>query len=400
MAEKSYKKFKRIFGIVMDSVGIGEGPDAAKFNDVGCDTLGHIGESYPGDFSLPNMGKMGLSNIRPENPIKGVPVADPAVGYFGKAHELAVDNDSMEGHWEMMGLPMLEHAGHFPDGFPDDIIEKLEKFSGRKVVLNKPYSGTDAIRDYGEEQKKTGALIVYTSGDSVLQIAANTDIIPLKELYKICEYARKITIPLRVGRIIARPYVYKDPQHFTRTSDRHDFTLPPIDTTDLDRLKDAGYDVLGVGKINDLFSGQGITEGWHTTSNEDGMDHTIANLDRDFTGFSFTNLVDFDAKYGHRRNVKGDGDALMALDKRIGEMMEKMNDDDLMFITADHGNDPTFRGTDHTREYVPVLMYSPGLPGGKSLGVADTFANLGATVLDNFNVEQGKYGESLLDKLN
>ncbi|MTV83260.1 phosphopentomutase [Secundilactobacillus folii] len=393
--------FKRVFGIVIDSVGIGEASDANKFDDVGADTLGHIGEFYKGKLSLPNMEKLGLSNIRPDNPIEGVAVVDQPIGYFGKMHEISVGKDSMDGHWEMMGLPVTEPLGFFPHGFPAELIEKIEQFSGRHVIVNKPYSGTDVIHDYGEHQMATGDLIVYTSGDSVLQIAAHEDVIPLEELYKICEYARSITIdkPYRIGRIIARPYVGPDKDHFTRTSNRHDFALEPTGETDLDRLKAAGLDVLAVGKINDIFSGHGITEGVHTTSNEDGMNHTIANAQKDFKGFSFTNLVDFDAMYGHRRNPEGYGQALMAFDKQLGDLLAILQDDDLLIITADHGNDPGFRGTDHTREYVPLLVYSPSFEVGESLGIRRTYGDFGATVLDNFNVSGNTVGTSFLSEL-
>lgn len=393
--------FKRVFGIVIDSVGIGEASDANKFGDVGADTLGHIGDFYQGKLSLPNMAKMGLSNIRPENPIEGVPVAEHPIGYFGKMHETSVGKDSMDGHWEMMGLPVTEPLGFFPKGFPDELIKQIEDFSGRHVIVNKPYSGTDVIHDYGEKQMKTGDLIVYTSGDSVLQIAAHTDVIPLEELYKICEFARSITIdkPYRIGRIIARPYVGPDKDHFTRTSDRHDFTLAPTGETDLDRLKNAGFDVLAVGKINDIFSGQGITEGVHTTSNDDGMKHTLANAEKNFNGFSFTNLVDFDAMYGHRRNPEGYGKALMAFDAQLGDLLATLQDSDLLMITADHGNDPGFKGTDHTREYVPLLVYSPQFKQNGSLGIRRTYADFGATILDNFNVSGNTVGTSFLKSL-
>ncbi|ANZ65844.1 phosphopentomutase [Secundilactobacillus paracollinoides] len=393
--------FKRVFGIVTDSVGIGEASDAKDFGDVGADTLGHIGDFYKGNFKVPNLQKMGLSNIRPENPIEGVPVAEAPTGYFGKMHEISVGKDSMDGHWEMMGLPVLEPLGFFPQGFPQELIDKLEKFSGRHIIVNKPYSGTDVIHDYGEHQMETGDLIVYTSGDSVLQIAAHEDVIPLEELYKICEYARSITIdkPYRIGRIIARPYVGPDKDHFTRTANRHDFALEPTDETDMDRLKAAGLDVLAVGKINDIFSGHGITDGVHTESNDDGMDKTIENAEKDFHGFSFTNLVDFDAMYGHRRNPEGYGKALMAFDVRLGELMSKLKDDDLLIITADHGNAPGFKGTDHTREYVPLLVWSPSFKGGKALGIRQTYGDFGATVLDNFNVQKGEYGTSFLADL-
>lgn len=394
-------KFKRVFTIVTDSVGIGEASDAADFDDVGADTLGHIGEFWKGSFQVPNLQKLGLSNIRPDHPIEGVPVADHPQGFFGKMHEVSVGKDSMDGHWEMMGVPVKEPLGFFPNGFPQELIDKIAKFSSRSVIVNKPYSGTEVIHDYGEEQLKTGALIVYTSGDSVLQIAANTAVIPLEELYKICEYARSITIdkPYRIGRIIARPYVGTNKDNFKRTSDRHDYTLAPTSETDMDRLKATGFSVLAVGKINDIFSGQGITDGVHTESNHDGMVRTIENAQKDFTGFSFTNLVDFDAMYGHRRNPEGYGKALMEFDQQLGELLPLLKDDDLLVITADHGNDPGFKGTDHTREYVPLLAYTPSVAEGKSLGVRDTYADLGATILDNFNVAGNEVGTSFLSEL-
>ncbi|QFG47485.1 phosphopentomutase [Lapidilactobacillus dextrinicus] len=392
-------RFKRVFGIVLDSIGIGEAPDAAKFGDEGADTLGHIGEFWQGKFSVPNLQKLGLGNIREDKPILGVePITDPE-GYYGKMFEISAGKDSMDGHWEMMGLPVTKPLGFFPNGFPEELIKKIEDFSGRKVIVNKPYSGTEVIHDYGEQQMATGDLIVYTSGDSVLQIAGHTDIIPLDELRKICEYARSLTIDeYHVGRVIMRPYNGPDKDHFVRTSDRHDYTLEPTEPTDLDRLKAAGLDVLGVGKINDIFSGHGITKGWHTTSNMDGMDKTIAAADTDFTGFCFTNLVDFDAMYGHRRNPQGDGEALMAFDERLGELLPKLNDDDLLIITADHGNDPGFKGTDHTREYVPLLAYSPSTGTG-SLGIRSPFSDFGATVLDNFHVTGKEVGQSFLAEL-
>lgn len=393
--------FKRVFGIVIDSVGIGEASDANKFGDVGADTLGHIGEFYKGKLKLPNLAKMGLSNIRPENPIEGVSPANNPIGYFGKMHEVSVGKDSMDGHWEMMGLPVTEPLGFFPKGFPAELIKQIEDFSGRHVIVNKPYSGTDVIHDYGEHQMKTGDLIVYTSGDSVLQIAAHTDVIPLEELYKICEFARSITIdkPYRIGRIIARPYVGPDKDHFTRTSDRHDYALAPTSETDLDRLKAAGLDVFAVGKINDIFSGQGITSGVHTTSNDDGMKKTLENAGKDFTGFSFTNLVDFDAMYGHRRNPEGYGQALMAFDEQLGDLLATLQDGDLLMITADHGNDPGYKGTDHTREYVPLLVYSPQFKQSGSLGIRRTYADMGATILDNFDVSGNPTGTSFLKSL-
>lgn len=393
--------YKRIFGIVLDSVGIGAAPDAAKFNDEGADTLGHIGAYFAGDFKVPNLTKLGLGNIRAENPIVGVPAVNEPLGYYGKMAEVSAGKDSMDGHWEMMGLPVMQPLHYYPNGFPADLIKQIEDFSGRKVIVNQPYSGTEVIAKYGEEQLKTGALIIYTSGDSVLQIAANTAIIPLAELYRICEFARKITIhePNRIGRVIARPFEGTNADNFKRTSDRHDYTLEPTGATDLDRLKDANLDVLAIGKINDIFSGQGITYGVHTTSNEDGMNHLIEWLDQDFRGFCFTNLVDFDAMYGHRRNPKGYGEAIMAFDAQLGEVLEKLEPTDLLLITADHGNDPGFKGTDHTREFVPLLAYSPSMTRPQSLGIRDTFSDLGATILDNFEIKTNE-GTSFLEHLN
>lgn len=384
--------YKRVFVIVMDSVGIGAAHDAAKFDDVGSDTLGHVGEYYKGALKLPNLGKLGISNLR-DTPIEGVPVADPAIGDYGKMEEVSAGKDSMDGHWEMMGLPVMKPLSTFPNGFPQEIVDKLEKFSGRKVIVNKPYSGTEVIHDYGERQMETGELILYTSGDSVMQIAAHEDVIPVEELYKICEYARTLVNgpEYTVGRIIARPYVGPDKDHFTRTANRHDFSLKPIGETDMDRLRAAGYDVIGVGKINDIFSGEGIDKGYHNESNMDGMDHVDEVMKQDFTGFCFTNLVDFDAMYGHRRNPKGFGQALMDFDKRLGNVLDEMKPDDLLMITADHGNDPGFKGTDHTRENVPLLVYSPSMnKPNQSLGVRKTFSDLGATILENFNVEPVK----------
>ena len=384
--------YKRVFVIVMDSVGTGAAHDAAKFDDVGSDTLGHVGEYYKGALKLPNLSKLGISNLR-DTPIEGVPVADPAIGDYGKMEEISAGKDSMDGHWEMMGLPVMKPLSTFPNGFPQEIVDKLEKFSGRKVIVNKPYSGTEVIHDYGERQMETGELILYTSGDSVMQIAAHEDVIPVEELYKICEYARTLVNgpEYTVGRIIARPYVGPDKDHFTRTANRHDFSLKPIGETDMDRLRAAGYDVIGVGKINDIFSGEGIDKGYHNESNMDGMDHVDEVMKQDFTGFCFTNLVDFDAMYGHRRNPKGFGQALMDFDKRLGKVLDEMKPDDLLMVTADHGNDPGFKGTDHTRENVPLRGSSPSMDkSNRSLGLRKTFSDLGATILENFNVEPVK----------
>lgn len=393
-------KFNRVIAIVTDSIGIGEAPDAAKYHDVGADTLGHIGDDFDGDLCLPNWQHLGLGNIQRLRPILGVgPVAHPQ-GYYGKMFEISAGKDSMDGHWEMMGLPVTQPLGFFPSGFPDALIHKIEAFAHRHVIVNLPYSGTEVIKKYGEQQLQTGDLIVYTSGDSVLQIAANTAVIPLEELYRICEYARRITIDeYHIGRVIARPYVGDSAANFTRTSDRHDYTLKPTAKTDLDRLQQAGIATYGIGKINDIFSGIGLDDGVHTVSNDDGMVQTIEAVKSKRDGFIFTNLVDFDAMYGHRRNPQGDGEALMAFDQRLGELLKAMKADDLLLITSDHGNDPTFKGTDHTREYVPLIAYSPSFTSSGDLGVRSPFADLGATVLDNFAVPAGKFGQSFLSQL-
>lgn len=393
-------KFKRVIAIVTDSIGIGEAPDADKYHDVGADTLGHIGDHFDGDLYLPNWQRLGLGNIARLRPILGVGPVPKPLGYYGKMAEISAGKDSMDGHWEMMGLPVTQPLGFFPHGFPAALIDKIEAFAKRKVIVNLPYSGTEVIKKYGEQQLKTGDLIVYTSGDSVLQIAANTAVIPLDELYRICEYVRSITIDdYHIGRVIARPYVGDSADNFTRTSDRHDYTLKPTSPTDLDRLQQAGVATYGIGKINDIFSGIGLDDGVHTVSNDDGMVQTIQAVRSKRLGFIFTNLVDFDAMYGHRRNPQGDGEALMAFDHRLGELLEALGEDDLLLITSDHGNDPTYQGTDHTREFVPLIAYSKALLHGGDLGVRSPFADLGATVLANFGVAGNGVGRSFLAAL-
>ncbi|URJ35794.1 phosphopentomutase [Paenibacillus polymyxa] len=390
-------KFKRIHLVVMDSVGIGEAPDAAQFDDYNVDTLGHIARER-GGLNMPNMGKLGLSNIRS---IEGVPVADKPLAYYTKMQEASNGKDTMTGHWEIMGLNIAVPFRVFPDGFPDELIQRIEEHTGRKVIGNKPASGTEIIDELGEEHVKTGALIIYTSADSVLQIAAHEEVVPLKELYEICEFCRKITLedPYMLGRIIARPFV-GEPGNFSRTSNRHDYALKPFGRTTMNELKDAGLDVIALGKISDIYDGEGVTKAVRTVSNMDGMDKLVATLDEEFTGLSFLNLVDFDAVYGHRRDPQGYGQALDDYDARLPEVFAKMNDDDLLIITADHGNDPTYRGTDHTREYVPLLAYSPRFAaGGKELAVRKTFADIGATVADNFGVKLPEHGTSFLAEL-
>ncbi len=405
----SMTKFNRVITIVVDSLGIGQAADSAQFNDVGADTLGHIAAFMGADWRLPHLQSLGIGNIRQDDEMVGLkPVVAPRAA-FGRMAEISAGKDSMDGHWEMMGLPVMEPLGYFPDGFPDVLIKQIADFADRPVIVNRPYSGTDVIHDYGDEQLRTGALIVYTSGDSVLQIAANVDVIPLAELYRICEYVRGLTVdaPYRIGRVIARPYTYRSADDFTRTSDRRDYTLKPTAPTDLDRIQAAGIPTYGVGKINDIFSGQGLDDGVHTTSNHDGMVQTMRVVGSGRQGFIFTNLVDLDAMYGHRRNPAGAAQALEEFDQDLGTLLPMLGDKDLLIITADHGNDPTFRGTDHTRELVPLLAYSPSLVSAKShdepqqleLGIRQPFSDLGATILDNFGVENGTFGMSFLDKL-
>lgn len=388
--------YKRIFIIVMDSVGIGEAPDAERFGDKGADTLGHIAERMNG-LHMPNMGKLGLSNIRE---LKGIEKAEKPLAYYTKMMEASNGKDTMTGHWEIMGLNIKTPFQVFPEGFPEELLNELEKRTGRKVIGNKPASGTAIIEELGEEHMKTGAMIVYTSADSVLQIAAHEEIIPLDELYNICKIARELTLDEKymVGRVIARPFV-GEPGSFKRTPNRHDYALKPFERTVMSELKDAGFDVIAIGKISDIYDGEGVTKSLRTVSNMDGMDKLIETFDMDFTGISFVNLVDFDALYGHRRDPEGYGKALEEYDARLPEVFAKMQADDLLMITADHGNDPIAPGTDHTREYVPLLVYSKRMTEGKELPLRQTFADLGATVAENFQVKMPQYGKSFLNDL-
>ena len=386
--------FKRVHLIVMDSVGIGEAPDAARFNDVGSDTLGHIAETA--GLTIPHLEQLGLGTIRP---LAGVEAIADHQGYATKLEEVSVGKDTMTGHWEIMGLNIQKPFRVFPEGFPPELLQQIEAFSGRKVVCNLPYSGTEVLDDYGPGQMETGDLIIYTSADPVLQIAAHEEVIPLEELYRICEYVREITKdePYMIGRIIARPYL-GEPGNFKRTSNRHDYALDPFGKTVLDSLKDNGKDVIAVGKINDIFNGQGITETVRTKSNMDGVDQLLNVMDKDFTGLSFTNLVDFDALYGHRRDTKGYAQAIEDFDQRIPEILAALKEDDLLIITADHGNDPTFPGTDHTREYVPLLVFSKNMKASGALPQG-YFADISATIAENFNVPQTENGKSFLTLL-
>lgn len=388
--------FKRIHLIVLDSVGIGEAPDAHLFGDEGADTLGHIAEAMQG-LQMPNMAKLGLSNIRP---IHGVPVSEAPLAMFGKMQEASVGKDTMTGHWEIMGLNIDKPFKVYPDGFPNELISLLEKRIGRNVIGNKPASGTAIIEELGKEHMETGSVIVYTSADPVLQIAAHEDVIPIEEQYRICEIARELTLApeFLVGRVIARPFI-GEPGNFTRTTNRHDYALKPFDRTVMNELQDDGYDVMAVGKISDIFNGEGITQAVRTTSNMDGVDKLLEVMAQDFRGLSFTNLVDFDALFGHRRDPLGYGDALQQFDKRLPEIISALREDDLLIITADHGNDPVHEGTDHTREYVPLLVYSPAFHSGGALPQNETFSDIGATVADNFNVAMPKFGKSFLPLL-
>ncbi|OXS75466.1 phosphopentomutase [Lysinibacillus sp. KCTC 33748] len=390
------KPFKKIHVVVLDSVGIGEAPDAANFGDVGSHTLGHIAEKMNG-LTMPHMESFGLANIEP---LQGIQATDKPKAFYGKMQEASVGKDTMTGHWEIMGLNIDKPFKVYPDGFPAELIAELEKRTGRKVLCNQPASGTQVIEDFGKEHMETGAIIVYTSADPVLQIAAHEEIIPLEELYKICEIARELTLQPEylVGRVIARPFIGTS-GNFARTSNRHDYALKPFGRTTMNVLQDAGLDVIAIGKISDIFNGEGVTDAVRTKNNTDGMDKFAEVVRRDFHGISFLNLVDFDANFGHRRDPIGYGNALQEFDARLPEITEVMTEDDLLIITADHGNDPTFPGTDHTREYVPLIVYSPRFNGGSELALRETFADIAATVAENFKVEAPKFGKSFLNDL-
>ena len=394
------KKCKRIFVIVIDSLGIGEMPDAERFGDAGTNTLGHISESVD-SFEIPNQQKLGMANLTPLKQVK--PLKEP-IGYRGILREKSNGKDTMTGHWEMMGVETKKPFKTFTKhGFPKELIDELEKRTGHKVIGNKSASGTEIIEELGEEEIATGHMIVYTSADSVLQICGNEETFDLKELYRCCEIARELTMKeeWRVGRVIARPYIGKKKGEFERTSNRHDYALKPPVRTALNVLKDGGFDVISVGKIRDIFDGEGITEGHKSRSSVHGMEQTIELAETDFHGLCFVNLVDFDAKWGHRRNPKGYAKELEAFDQKLGTLMETLREDDLLIITADHGNDPTYTGTDHTREKVPFLAYSKSMEENGVLPEQETFAVIGATVLDNFGLSmpEGTIGTSLLADL-
>lgn len=393
-------RFNRVFVIVLDSLGIGAMADAAKFDDVGADTLGHISDMVE-HLKIPNLQKMGLANLKALKQVKPV---DVPTAYYMAMNEASNGKDTMTGHWEMMGIrtdkPFITFTEH---GFPKELIDELQKRCGREIIGNKAASGTVILDELGEQEINEGKLIVYTSADSVLQICGNEETMGLDNLYHYCEIARELTMrdEWRVGRVIARPYIGKKRGEFKRTSNRHDYALKPTGPTVLNALKDAGYDVISVGKINDIFVGEGITESNHSDSSVHGMQQTIDIAKRDFKGLCFTNLVDFDALWGHRRNPVGYGEEIEKFDRKLGELLPVLREDDLLILTADHGNDPTYKGTDHTREQVPFLAYSPSDIGSGALKTSDTFAVIGATIADNFGVKmpEGTIGTSLLDQI-
>lgn len=393
-------RFNRVFVIVLDSLGIGPMADSARFDDAGADTLGHISETVE-HLDIPNLQRLGLANLKP---LKQVKPAEHPEGYFMAMNEASNGKDTMTGHWEMMGIrtdkPFITFTEH---GFPKELIDELEKRCGRTIIGNKAASGTEILEELGEQEVNEGKLIVYTSADSVLQICGNEETMGLETLYHYCEIARELTMrdEWRVGRVIARPYVGKKRGEFKRTSNRHDYALKPTGPTALNALKDAGYDVISVGKINDIFVGEGITESNHSDSSVHGMQQTIDIAKRDFKGLCFTNLVDFDALWGHRRNPVGYGEEIEKFDKKLGELLPLLREDDLLILTADHGNDPTYKGTDHTREQVPFIAYSPSDTESGKLDTSDTFAVIGATIADNFGVRmpEGTIGTSILDQI-
>lgn len=394
------KKYKRIFTIVVDSLGAGALPDAADYGDAGTDTLGHISQRMD-EFCIPNLRKLGLANL---HPLKQVEAVERPMGYYTYLNEASAGKDTMTGHWEMMGLYITKPFKTFMEtGFPQELIDELSQRTGRTIIGNKSASGTAILEELAEEEIATGHMIVYTSADSVLQICGNEETFGLEELYRCCEIAREITMKdeWKVGRVIARPYVGKKKGEFKRTSNRHDYALKPYGRTALNVLEEAGLDVISVGKIYDIFDGEGLTESNKSKSSVHGMEQTIEIAKRDFEGLCYVNLVDFDALWGHRRNVAGYAKEIEKFDVKLGELLGLLKEDDLLIITADHGNDPTHTGTDHTREKTPFLAYSPSMEGYGKLEDAQTFAVIGATIADNFGLDmpEGTIGSSILGKL-
>lgn len=393
-------RYKRIFTVVLDSLGIGAMKDSPDYGDAGVDTLGHIAEETE-NLQIPNLQRLGMANLKS---LHGIEPAKTPLGCYMRLEERSCGKDTMTGHWEMMGLHVTKPFKTFTEnGFPKELIDELERRTGKSIIGNKSASGTEILEELGEEEIRDGKLIVYTSADSVLQICGNEETMGLENLYHYCEIARELTMrdEWKVGRVIARPYTGKKKGEFKRTANRHDYALKPYGKTALDSLKEAGLDVISVGKIYDIFDGQGLTESNKSKSSVHGMEQTIEIAAREFTGLCFTNLVDFDALWGHRRNVAGYARELEKFDVLLGQLLNVLRKDDLLILTADHGNDPTYTGTDHTREQVPFLAYSPSMKQGKDLGISDTFAVIGATIADNFGVSmpEGTIGTSLLNEL-
>lgn len=393
-------RYKRIFIIVLDSLGIGEMNDSPKYGDIGVNTLGHIAENTK-DFHIPNLRKLGIANLCE---MEGIPAEENPKGVCAKLCERSLGKDTMTGHWELMGIYTEKPFQTFTEtGFPKELIEELERRTGRTVIGNKSASGTEILEELAEEEIEKGHLIVYTSADSVLQICGNEETMGLENLYRYCEIARELTMrpEWKVGRVIARPYVGKKKGEFVRTANRHDYAISPSGKTVLDVMKEADYEVISVGKIYDIFAGCGLTESNKSKSSVHGMEQTIEIAKRDFEGLCFVNLVDFDALWGHRRNVEGYAKEIQKFDEKLGELLPLLDEEDLLILTADHGNDPTYSGTDHTREKVPFIAWSPSMKEGKVLPEQDTFAVVGATVAENFDLTmpEGSIGTSLLKEL-
>ena len=393
-------RFKRVFLIVCDSMGMGAMADSKKFGDVNVDTLGHISDTVE-HFNIPNLRKLGLANLKPLSKVE--PIEKP-LGYYCPLNEMSNGKDTMTGHWEMMGIHTTTPFVTFTDtGFPKELLDELSKRCGKEIIGNKSASGTEILEELAETEINEGKMIVYTSADSVLQICGNEETFDLQNLYRCCEIARELCMrdEWKVGRVIARPYVGKKKGEFKRTANRHDYAVKPSGDTALNALKNAGFDVISIGKINDIFVTEGITKAYHSNSSVHGMEQTIEEAGKNFTGLCFVNLVDFDALWGHRRDPIGYGDEIEKFDVKLGEFLEVMRDDDLLIITADHGNDPTYTGTDHTREKVPFLAYSNSFKGSGSIPERNTFADMGATIAENFGVKmpEGTIGTSMLNEL-
>ena len=388
---------KRTFVIVIDSLGCGSDGESHIYGDEGANTLSHIFEATEGKYKIPNLQSLGLCNL---TDVKGNESVNYPKAYYGKMHEASVGKDTMNGHWEMMGILTTKPFVTFTEtGFPDELVKELEEKTGYKYIGNKSASGTEILKELGERQLETKELILYTSADSVLQIAAHEELIGLDELYRCCKAAREITMKPEwlVGRVIARPFLGTNKDNFTRTPNRHDYAVAPSSYTIMDGLKEAGYDVISVGKINDIFSGKGISKAIKSSSSVEGMKQTIEVAGEDFNGLCFTNLVDFDAKWGHRRNPEGYAKELVDFDNLLPELIANLREDDLLIITADHGNDPTWTGSDHTREFVPVLFYEKDFKEPKNLGTLEAFATIGKTIADIYNIRQPEIGDDLKD---